>query len=215
MAGAKDNSGKAKEIMGLLATEYPHPRTELDYSNPLELLVATILSAQSTDKTINTVTKNLFKKYRTPKDYAGADQKTFEQEIRSSGFYHNKAKNIILSAKILVERYGSKVPNTMEDLLTLPGVARKTANIVLSNAYGIASGIAVDTHVKRLSFRLGLTKETDPVKIEKDLMAIIPKEYWITTNQRMVLLGRYVCLARKPLCDKCVLNKACPSAYKV
>ncbi|MFZ2455531.1 MAG: endonuclease III [Candidatus Altiarchaeia archaeon] len=215
MTGAKDYSGRAKEIMSLLAREYPHPRTELDYTNPLELLVATILSAQSTDKTINTVTKDLFKKYKTPEDYATADQKTFEQEIRSSGFYHNKAKNIIASARILVERYGSKIPNTMEDLLTLPGVARKTANIVLSNAYGIASGIAVDTHVKRLCFRLGLTRETDPVKIEKDLMAEIPKEYWITTNQRMVLLGRYVCTAKKPLCEKCVLNKVCPSAFKV
>ena len=215
MAGVKDNSGKAKEIMSLLAKEYPHPRTELDYSNPLELLVATILSAQSTDKTINIVTKDLFKKYKTPKDYAAADLLKFEREIRSSGFYHNKAKNIIATAKILVEKYDSKVPATMDDLLTLPGVARKTANIVLANAYGIASGIAVDTHVKRLSFRLGLSKETDPVKIEKDLMAVIPKEYWITTNQRMVLLGRYICMARKPLCDKCVLNKVCPLAYKV
>ena len=215
MTGVKDDSGKAKEIMSLLAREYPHPRTELDYSNPLELLVATILSAQSTDKTINIVTKGLFKKYKTPKDYAAANLLTFEQEIRSSGFYHNKAKNIIATAQILVEKYDSKVPNTMDDLLTLPGVARKTANIVLANAYGIASGIAVDTHVKRLSFRLGLTKETDPVKIEKDLMAVIPKEYWVTTNQRMVLLGRYVCTARKPNCDKCVLNKVCPSAYKV
>ena len=215
MTGVKDDSGKAKEIMSLLAREYPHPRTELDYSNPLELLVATILSAQSTDKTINIVTKVLFKKYKTPKDYAAANLLTFEQEIRSSGFYHNKAKNIIATAQILVEKYDSKVPNTMDDLLTLPGVARKTANIVLANAYGIASGIAVDTHVKRLSFRLGLTKETDPVKIEKDLMAVIPKEYWVTTNQRMVLLGRYVCTARKPNCDKCVLNKVCPSAYKV
>jgi endonuclease-3 len=213
--GVKDNSGKAKEIMYLLAREYPQPRTELDYSNPLELLVATILSAQSTDKTINIVTKELFKKYKTPKDYANADVLIFEQEIRSSGFYHNKAKNIIGTAKILVEKFDSKVPNAMEDLLTLPGVARKTANIVLTNAYGIASGIAVDTHVKRLSFRLGLTKETDPVKIEKDLMAIISKEYWITTNQRMVLLGRYICTARKPSCDKCVLNKVCPSAFKV
>jgi endonuclease-3 len=215
MTGVRDNSGRAKEIMSLLAREYPHPRTELDYSNPLELLFATMLSAQSTDKTINIVTKDLFKKYKTPKDYAAADLKTFEQEIRSSGFYHNKAKNIIASAKILLERFDSKVPNTMEDLLTLPGVARKTANIVLANAYGIASGIAVDTHVKRLSFRLGLTKETDPVKIEKDLIAAIPKEYWITTNQRMVLLGRYVCTAKKPLCDKCVLSKVCPSAFKV
>ena len=215
MTGVKDDSGKAIEIMSLLAREYPHPRTELDYSNPLELLIATILSAQSTDKTINIVTKDLFKKYKTPKDYAAANLLTFEQEIRSSGFYHNKAKNIIATAQILVEKYDSKVPNTMDDLLTLPGVARKTANIVLANAYGIASGIAVDTHVKRLSFRLGLTKETDPVKIEKDLMAVIPKEYWVTTNQRMVLLGRYVCTARKPNCDKCVLNKVCPSAYKV
>jgi endonuclease-3 len=210
-----DSKTQARDIMSLLSKEYPDPRVELTYSDPLELLVATILSAQSTDKTINKVTKELFKKYRTPGDYADADQKTFEQEIRSTGFYHNKAKNIIASAKILVEKYDSKVPGTMEDLLTLPGVARKTANIVLANAYGIAAGIAVDTHVKRVSFRLGLTKETDPVKIEKDLIAAIPKEYWITVNKRMVLLGRYVCTARKPLCGKCVLNKVCPSAFKV
>ena len=209
------SQARARQIMDMLSKAYPDPRIELNYSNPLELLVATILSAQSTDKTINTVTNDLFKKYRTPGDYAGADLKTFEQEIKSSGFYHNKAKNIISSAKILVEKYDSKVPKTMEDLLTLPGVARKTANIVLSNAYGIAAGIAVDTHVKRVSFRLGLTKETDPVKIEKDLLAAIPKEYWISTNKRMVLLGRYVCTAKKPLCAECVLNKVCPSAFKV
>ncbi len=209
------SQARARQIMDILSKAYPDPRIELNYSNPLELLVATILSAQSTDKTINTVTKELFKKYRTPKDYADADIGTFEQEIKSSGFYHNKAKNIIAAAKILVEKYDSKVPNTMEDLLTLPGVARKTANIVLASAYGIAAGIAVDTHVKRVSFRLGLTKETDPVKIEKDLLAVIPKGYWISTNKRMVLLGRYVCTAKKPLCSKCVLNKVCPSAFKV
>ncbi len=210
-----DNKPQALKVMGLLSKEHPDPRIELSYSNPLELLVATILSAQTTDKTINLVTKELFKKYKTAKDYANADQKTFEQEIRSTGFYRNKAKNVIASAKILVEKYDSKVPKTMEDLLTLPGVARKTANIVLANAYGIAAGIAVDTHVKRVSFRLGLTKETDPVKIEKDLTAAIPKEYWISVNRQMVLLGRYICTAKKPLCDKCVLNKICPSAYKV
>lgn len=201
--------------MSLLSKQYPQPHIELEYSNPLELLVATILSAQCTDKRVNLVTKNLFKKYRTAEDYANADQKTFEKEIKSTGFYRNKAKNIISAAKILVEKYGGKIPNTMEDLLTLPGVARKTANIVLAAGYGIAAGIAVDTHVKRISFRLGLTKETDPDKIERDLTAIIPKEYWITANQMLVLHGRYVCTAKNPNCTGCVLNKLCPSAYKV
>ena len=208
-------SGRASEVMDILLKEYPDPRIELNYTNPLELLVATILSAQSTDRTINRITKDLFRKYRTPEDYAGADQKTFEEEIKSSGFYHNKAANVIATAKILVERYGSKVPDNMEDLLTLPGVARKTANIVLANAYNIPAGIAVDTHVKRLSFRLGITKETDPDKVEKDLVARIPRDCWIMVNRVMVLHGRYVCTAKKPACDKCVLNKVCPSAYKV
>jgi len=161
------NASRAQEIMDVLAEAYPSPRIELDYSNPLELLVATMLSAQSTDKTVNRITKDLFRKYRRAEDYANADVATFEKEIKSSGFYHTKAKNIIATAKILVEKYGSKVPDRMEDLLSLPGVARKTANIVLANAYGIPAGIAVDTHVKRLSFRLGLTRETDPDKIEK------------------------------------------------
>jgi len=210
-----DLKARALETMRLLEKEYPNPRIELDYKNPLELLVATILSAQSTDKQINLVTKKIFGKYKTAEDYAGADLKTFEQEIRSTGFYHNKAKNIIAAAKILVEKHDSKVPKTMDGLLELPGVARKTANIVLSNGYAIAQGIAVDTHVKRISFRLGLTKETDPVKIEKDLTALIPREYWIKTNRILVLHGRYVCMARRPKCDACVLNKMCPSAFKI
>lgn len=214
MSGSK-NTSLAGEIMDILSKEYPDPRIELDYSNPLELLVATILSAQSTDKIVNRITKDLFKKYRTAEDYAGADLEKFEKEIKSSGFYRNKAKNIISTAKILVERYASKVPNNMDDLLTLPGVARKTANIVLASAYGIPAGIAVDTHVKRLSFRLGLTKETDPGKIEKDLTAQIPKDYWIQVNKILVLHGRYICTARKPACVSCVLDKICPSAYKV
>ena len=215
MAKGADLPQLALQVMRLLERQYPNPRIELDYKTPLELLVATILSAQCTDKRVNVVTKHLFAKYKTAEDYANADGKTFEQEIKSTGFYRNKAKNIIAAAKLIVEKYDSKVPNTMGELLTLPGVARKTANIVLANGYGIASGIAVDTHVKRISFRLGLTKETDPVKIERDLMALIPKEYWIKTNKMLVLHGRYICTAKSPKCAECVLNKICPSAFKV
>ncbi|MBN2251707.1 MAG: endonuclease III [Candidatus Altiarchaeota archaeon] len=206
---------RALKIIKTLEKEYSDPRMELDYTNPLQLLVATILSAQCTDKRVNIVTKELFKKYRKAEDYAKADPGTFEQEIRSTGFYKNKAKNIISAAKKIVEVYGSQVPDNMEDLLTLPGVARKTANIVLANGYGIPAGIAVDTHVKRISARLGLTREKDPVKIERDLMKFLPKEQWIKVNRMLVLHGRYVCTAKKPLCAKCVLNKTCPSAFKI
>jgi endonuclease-3 len=210
-----DAKTRVREIIKILSKDFPDAKTELAYGNPLELLVATILSAQSTDKTVNVVTKSLFSKYRTAKDYANADLKELEQDIRSTGFYHNKAKNIQNAAKVLVEKYDSKVPKTMEELVTLPGVGRKTANIVLGSGYGVTEGIAVDTHVARLSFRLGLTKETDPVKIEKDLMAVVPKEDWIRFSYMLVLLGRRVCIARKPKCAICSLNKICPSAFKV
>lgn len=206
--------GRVLEIIKLLGREYPDPKIEIKYSNPLELLVATILSAQCTDKRVNEVTEKLFRKYRTVEDYAKAELEIFEQEIKSTGFYRNKARNIIAAAKIIKEKYGGKVPNTMEDLLMLPGVARKTANIVLANAYNIPAGIAVDTHVSRISQRLKLTKEKNPEKIEKDLMEVIPKEYWIKANKMFVLHGRYVCTARNPACGRCVLNKICPSARK-
>jgi endonuclease-3 len=204
---------KVNEIIALLKKEYPDVKIALDFSNPLELLIATILSAQSTDKQINKVTKKLFEKYRTPQDYVKTPQEELEKDIYSSGFYKNKAKNIKKLCEILVENFNSKVPDTMEDLIMLPGVARKTANIVLSGAFGKIEGIAVDTHVKRVSFRLGLTANTDPEKIENDLMKIIPKNDWDIFALLLIQHGRQVCEAKKPKCEICVLNKLCPSAF--
>jgi endonuclease-3 len=204
---------RALRIMELLEKEHPDAKVALHYSNPLELLVATILSAQSTDETINKVTKTLFKKYAKPEDYANADLKELEQDVRSTGFYHNKAKNLQNSAKMLVEKYNSKVPNTMEELVKLPGVARKTANIVLTNAYGVIAGVAVDTHVRRLAQRLGLSENNDPNKIEKDLMKLVPKDKWMRITDLLIFHGRRVCTAKKPNCAGCVLNKICPSAF--
>jgi len=201
---------RVSEIIKRLNREYPHAKIALKFSNPLEILVATILSAQCTDERVNKVTETLFKKYRTARDYAGANLKKFEQEIRSTGFYHNKAKNIINAAKIILEKFGGKVPDTMEGLMSLPGVARKTANIVLGNAYGKVEGIAVDTHVRRLSQRLGLSKSDDPVKIEQDLMEIVPGDEWFRISYVLIDHGRKICDARKPLCDKCILNDICP-----
>ncbi|MDX1813529.1 MAG: endonuclease III [Candidatus Bathyarchaeia archaeon] len=204
---------RALEVIELLEKEYPDAKIALHYSNPLELLVATMLSAQSTDETINKVTKKLFKKYTKPADYANSDLKELEQDIRSTGFYHNKAKNLKNSAKMLVEEYNSKVPKTMEELTKLPGVARKTANIVLNNAYGVIAGVAVDTHVRRLSQRIGLTENRDPNKIEKDLMSIVPKNKWMRITDLLILHGRRVCTAKKPNCAECALNNICPSAF--
>jgi endonuclease-3 len=204
---------RALEVIELLEKEYPDAKIALHYSNPLELLVATILSAQSTDETINKVTKKLFKKYTNPADYANSDLKELEQDIRSTGFYHNKAKNLKNSAKMLVEEYNSKVPKTMEELTKLPGVARKTANIVLNNAYGVIAGVAVDTHVRRLSQRIGLTENKDPNKIEKDLMSILPKNKWMRITDLLILHGRRVCTAKKPNCAECALSNICPSAF--
>ncbi len=204
---------RVRKVIELLEKEYPTAKTALNYSNPLEMLVATMLSAQTTDERVNIVTKTLFKKYRTAKNYANADLKELEQDIRSTGFYHNKAQNLKKCCQILVEKYRSQVPNTMEELLELPGVARKTANIVLFNAYGIIAGIAVDTHVRRLAQRLGLTLQNDPAKIEQDLMRITPKERWMNLTDLLIFHGRQVCIARKPKCHICVLNKICPSAF--
>jgi endonuclease-3 len=204
---------RALKIIELLEKEHSDAKIALQYKNPLELLIATILSAQATDEQINSITPKLFQKYTTPKDYANADLTELEQDIRSSGFYHNKAKNLKNSAKMLVEKYNSQVPKTMEALVELPGVARKTANIVLFNAYGITAGIAVDTHVRRLSQRLGLTENSNPDKIEKDLMNIVPKDKWMRITDLLIFHGRRVCDARKPRCDACVLNKICPSAF--
>ena len=201
------------KIIELLEKEYPKSRIALNYSNPLELLVATILSAQCTDERVNRVTKSLFRKYRNAEDYAKADIEELEQDIRSTGFYRNKAKNIKKCCQILVQNYHSKVPETMSEMLGLPGVARKTANIVLQNAFNVIDGIAVDTHVRRVSKRLGLTENENPSKIEIDLMEIVPKADWKRITDLLISLSRQVCKARKPNCKDCVLNRICPSAF--
>jgi endonuclease-3 len=201
------------KIIELLEKEHPDAKVALHYSNPLELLVATMLSAQTTDERVNKVTKTLFKKYKKPEDYAKAEVNKLEQDIRSTGFYHNKAKNLKNSAIMLVEKFNSKVPKTMEDMIELPGVARKTANIVLSNAYNVVAGIAVDTHVRRLAKRLGLSKSNDPDKIETDLINMVPREKWMRISDLLIFHGRRVCKAKKPNCIQCVLNKICPSAF--
>lgn len=206
--------GRVGKIISILKKEYPKARIALNFGNPLQVLVATILSAQCTDTRVNMVTPALFKKYKTAKDFAKANLAEFQQEIRSTGFYRAKAKNIINSAKIIVEKFAGKVPDTMADLITLPGVARKTANIVLYNGFGKVEGIAVDTHVRRLSQRLGFSKSDDPVKIEQDLMREVPKRDWGTVSYVLIDLGRAICQARKPLCPKCVVNKLCPYPNK-
>lgn len=205
------NKTRAKKILSLLNKEYPGATTALIHKNIMQLLVATILSAQCTDKRVNIVTEKLFKKYRTCVDFANADLKIFEKEIRSTGFYHNKAKNIIGSAKVIAEKFNGRVPDSMEKLIQLPGVARKTANIVLSHGYRKIEGIAVDTHVRRLSFRLGLTKHLDPVKIELDLMRAAKKKDWPKMSDLLISHGRAVCTAARPKCPECVLAALCPS----
>jgi endonuclease-3 len=204
---------RVTKIIGLLEKEHSDAKMALNYANPLELLVATILSAQCTDERVNIVTKTLFKKYRRAEDYANADLRELEQDIKSTGFYRNKARNIKKCCQMLVEKFRSQVPKTMEEILELPGVARKTANIVLSNAYGVVEGIAVDTHVRRLSKRLGFTSNEDPVKIEQDLMKQVPKNKWMRFTDLLIFHGRRVCTAKKPRCEACVVNKLCPSAF--
>jgi len=208
-----DPKNRALRIIALLEKEHPDAKIALHYTNPLELLVATILSAQCTDERVNVVTKELFKKYSKAEDYANADLKVLEQDIRTTGFYRNKAKNVKKCCLMLVEKYNLQVPRTMEELLELPGVARKTANIVLSNAYGVIEGVAVDTHVRRLAQRLGLTESDDPAKIEADLMNIVPRDKWMRITDLLIFHGRRVCVAKKPKCDACVLNRICPSAF--
>lgn len=202
---------KALEIIKKLKKEYPDPKTALNFNNPFELLVATVLSAQTTDLQVNKVTANLFKKYRTIKEYADAPPELFKKDINSVNFYNNKAKNIQASAKMIIGQFNSEVPRTMDGLTSLPGVARKTANIILSAAFGIIEGIAVDTHVKRLSFRLGLTKNEDPVRIEQDLMELTPKKDWSNISHLLILHGRKICQAKKPNHKECVLYDLCPS----
>ena len=199
-----------RTVIAELHRLYPQAQTALLHQDPLQLLVATILSAQSTDERVNLVTRPLFVRYRTAADYAAADPALFEREIHSTGFFRNKTKSVLGAARRIVETYGGEVPQSMEELLTLPGVARKTANVVLGSAFGKAVGVVVDTHVQRLSFRLGFTFEIDPVKIERELMARVPQEEWIFLSHGLILHGRAVCVARKPRCSQCALLRWCP-----
>lgn len=203
-------SSRAARIHERLATRYPQPKTALDWQTPWELLVATILSAQCTDARVNLVTPQVFATWKTVHELASADQSALEDAIRSTGFYRNKAKNLLGAARRIVAVYSGQVPKTMEEILTLPGVARKTANVVLSNAFGVQAGIAVDTHVKRISFRLGLTSHTNPDKVEQDLLPLFPRPHWGDVNHYLVLFGREVCTARKPACSTCELGDLCP-----
>jgi endonuclease-3 len=206
-----DAKEKVSEIIRRLRKEYPEPGTVLNFKDPFELLVATILSAQTTDVHVNRVTELLFRKYKSIKDYADVPLDILRKDISSINFYNNKARNIQASAKMIMEQFGSKVPKSMDELTRLPGVARKTANIILFNAYGINEGIAVDTHVKRVSLRLGLTQNEGPVKIERDLMAVTPKKEWGYLTHLLIFHGRKICGAKKPRHADCVLFDICPS----
>ncbi len=199
---------RAEKILNILEKEYPNAKLVLNFKNPLELLVATILAAQCRDVLVNEVTEPLFKKYKTPEDYAKANPMEFEKEVSRVTFYQNKAKYILKAAKMLAEKFGSKVPRTVDELVQLPGVGRKTANIVLANTMGIPA-IGVDTHLMRLSQRIGFTKHKDPDKIEKDLCAVIPKELWLKAMHVIGAHGREICNAKKPLCEKCKINMLC------
>ncbi|MBX3243143.1 MAG: endonuclease III [Acidobacteria bacterium] len=206
-----DLKKRTAEIIKRLKKAYPDAHCALIHSNPFELMIATILSAQCTDERVNIVTADLFRKYRTPEEIAKADLRELEKDVHSTGFFRNKAKNIKAASKRIIDVYGGKVPQTMDDLLTLGGVARKTANVVLGNAFGIASGVVVDTHVSRLSQRLGLTEQTTPEKIEKDLTILVPKKDWVMFSHWLIFHGRQVCNARKPKCGQCCLADQCPS----
>lgn len=204
---------RALNIIRALKRAYPGATCSLNHSNAFELLIATILSAQCTDERVNMVTADLFRKYRKPEDYLEVAPTELQEDIRTTGFFRNKAKSIQGTAKVLVDDYCGKVPHTMEDLLGLPGVARKTANVVMGNAFGIASGVVVDTHVTRLSRRLGLTVQKQPEKIETDLMQLVPKKDWVIFSHLLIAHGRAICKARNPLCDQCVVEKHCPSSF--
>lgn len=208
----KSAQHRIPEIIRILRETYPGSRTALEFETPLQILVATILAAQCTDERVNRITPSLFRKYESAEDFAKADRAELEAEIRPAGFFRNKAKSIIGAARKIVADFGGAVPDSIEDLITLPGVARKTANIVLSSGYGKAEGIAVDTHVRRLSVRLGLSRETDPEKIEKNLLRLVPREDWLDFNYILVDHGRAVCQARKPRCPECPVRRLCPSA---
>jgi endonuclease III len=209
-----ERAARVRVILKGLDEMYPNATCALIHKSPWELLVATILSAQCTDKRVNEVTPGLFAKYPTPKDFAAVRQEVLATDIRSTGFFNNKAKSVIGAAKMIVNEFGGKVPNTLDELIRVPGAARKTANVVLGTAYGIASGVVVDTHVQRVSRRLDLTKQTDPVKIERDLMKIIPQDRWILFSHQIIHHGRALCVARKPKCAGCKLNPVCYAADK-
>jgi len=208
------SAARTQQILKLLGESYPNAACELVYKTPLQLLVATILSAQCTDARVNIVTKDLFKKYKTAKAFASADLAELERAIYSTGFYRNKAKNIKNACRMIVTEYGGKVPASMEELLRLPGVARKTANVILGNAYGIAAGITVDTHAHRVAQRLNLSVKKDPHLVEKDLMSVVPQEQWIAFSHQMVIHGRYTCTARAPKCSQCLLFDLCTAPVK-
>ncbi|HEY5883820.1 MAG TPA: endonuclease III [Pyrinomonadaceae bacterium] len=204
---------RAKKIVRALKRAYPDAKCSLNHSNAFELLIATILSAQCTDARVNIVTQDLFRKYRKPEDYLGVSEKELQEDIRTTGFFRNKTKSIQGTSKALTEQYRGKVPQTMDELLELPGVARKTANVVLGNAFGIHAGVVVDTHVTRLSRRLALTSEKTAEKIEQDLIVIVPKKDWVIFPHLLIAHGRAICKARAPLCAECAIEKYCPSSY--
>ena len=216
MAKSNDNAelkSRLREIIRKLKRAYPDAKCSLNHSNAFELLIATILSAQCTDDRVNIVTADLFRKYRKPEDYLKVSPRELEKDIRTTGFFRNKTKSIQGTSKLLTEQYGGRVPQTMDELLELPGVARKTANVVLGNAFAIKSGVVVDTHVTRLSHRLGLTQQKHPEKIEQDLVEIVPRKDWIMFSHLLIAHGRRTCKARNPLCADCVVEKLCPSSY--
>ena len=212
MPMATKKQERAAEILVRLKRMYPKAKCTLDYTNPFELLIATILSAQSTDVRVNIVTKSLFRKYPNAAAFAAAAQPAMERDIRQTGFFRNKAKAVIGASKSIMEKHGGEVPRTMEELTALPGVGRKTANVVLGNAFHLPVGVVVDTHVTRVSGRLGLTAHSYPVKIEQDLMKLIPQKEWTVFSHRLIAHGRKICIARKPKCRECFLNDVCPSA---
>jgi len=212
MSMATKKQERAVEIMHRLRKAYPKAKCSLDFTNPFELLIATMLSAQSTDVRVNIVTKSLFRKYPNPAAFAAASQVEMERDVKQTGFFRNKAKAVIAASKAIVEHHGGETPHTMEELTALPGVGRKTANVVLSNAFNTPVGIVVDTHVTRVSGRLGLTSNSDAEKIEQDLMKLIPQKEWTAFSHRLIYHGRQICIARKPKCAECVLNDVCPSA---
>lgn len=211
MAALEDKQ-RTRKIIDKLKKAYPDARCSLNFTNPLELLIATILSAQCTDERVNIVTRDLFRKYRSADDYVKVSREELEQDIRSTGFYRNKAKSIQGACEIISQKHKGCVPDTVEELLALPGVARKTANVVLGNAFGIASGVVVDTHVERLTRRLGLTEQKQPEKIERDLIELVPERDWIDFSHLLIYHGRRVCKARSPMCGECVIEKLCPSS---